>query len=115
MSDFQVIYGEMKYKVDYFDPMYGTEFIGFFEGSWANMELEHYLCDRDFVYNSYKEDRTKPHYIVEAFYGMYFTSKVTKSIIRYYDTDPYETEDRGLAEDSEGNGHLEVRDGVEEL
>ena len=97
MSDFEIFYGEVKYKVDFFDPMIGTTFVGFFEGSWANIEVEHYLCDRDYIYSSYKEARSKPHYVVESFIGSYFNTRKTLKTIRYYN----EQQDSGNSKDTQ--------------
>lgn len=90
INPFEAQYGQPQYLVDFFDPMFGTENIGFFSGSNAGIEVED-MCDAEgYHFRATIVNTSKPHYIVECFKGHYFDDKRTMSIYRYYKENPYD-------------------------
>jgi hypothetical protein len=80
-------------RVEYFDPMIGTEFIEYIESPQVYQEVDCRMNEIGFYYESYIEDRTKPHYIIEYLMGRDTDIKNRKTIkrTRYYEKEPTST------------------------
>lgn len=79
-----------KYRIDYYHPFTGYEFLCYEEGQRGRLIIEDMMCDLGFVFDSMKF-YDKEHYRVETYLGddLDFNNRKTKAVVRYYKDDHY--------------------------
>jgi hypothetical protein len=79
-----------KYRIDYYHPFTGYEFVQYAEGQQGRLLIEDLMFDNDFVYDS-RQFFDKEHYRVETYLGddLDFNNRKTKAVVRYYKEDHY--------------------------
>lgn len=86
----EVYYGNVKYRVDYIHPFTGEEFVGYWEGNWGRIDMEHFILDKGFDWQS-RDAKDLERYRVEVYMGDDISEyRRTRAIYYFYKENPYE-------------------------
>lgn len=86
----EAFYPELKYRLDFYDPMIGTEFIGYWGAHTGHLEIEGHCMNEGYYYRN-NAHFNLPHYIVEVYEGIDLDprNRKTRAYYRYYKENPY--------------------------